>query len=450
MESIGFIPDFGNLAFTLAAFVAALSIIVFVHEFGHYIVGRWSGIHAEVFSIGFGPVLASRRDRHGTKWQVAAFPLGGYVKFLGDSDAASATQDEGFLQHIVKAERDKELRRSMLGAPLWARSATVAAGPVFNFLFSILVLAGLYLGQGVPIEPPTVGRLPSLPGVEAGLEPGDVILEVEGRATPSYQALSAALDAIEVAPRVTYLLRRDGAERVVEGAWPFPVLVDAVSPNSAAIDAGLRVGDLIVAVDGQPITAFSELQKVALASPGRDLKLQVRRGAELLEFTLAPRIVDEPALEGGFEKVPRIGIRGRLIFDPATESLGVGKALQGAAAQVWFIAKSSLSGLWHMIRGSISSCSLRGPIGIAETSGEMAGQGVQSFIGFIALLSTAVGLLNLFPIPVLDGGHLVFHAWEAVTGKPPSDRALRLLMAVGLTLIIGLMAFALGNDLFCP
>jgi regulator of sigma E protease len=170
-----FIPDFGGLAFTLLAFIAALSIIVAIHEYGHYIVGRWSGIHAEVFSIGFGPVLFARVDRHGTKWQIAALPFGGYVKFLGDSDAASG-KDGAAIDALDVEER----RRSMHGAPLWARSATVAAGPVFNFILSILIFASVLMIAGRPARTLSSARPPPLPADMATLEAGDLITSIDG------------------------------------------------------------------------------------------------------------------------------------------------------------------------------------------------------------------------------------------------------------------------------
>jgi regulator of sigma E protease len=160
--------------------------------------------------------------------------------------------------------------------------------------------------------------------------------------------------------------------------------------------------------------------------------------------------VDEPQQDNTFRQVYRIGIVGGMAFEPATQPLGIAEAAGLGVAQVGAVIQSSLSGLWHMITGAISTCNLSGPIGIAEVSGDMASQGADSFIWFIAVLSTAVGLLNLFPIPVLDGGHLMFHAWEAVTGKPPGDRALQVLMSIGLTIVLGFMLFALTNDLFCP
>ncbi len=451
MDFAGFLPDFGGLAFTIVVFVVALSIIVFVHEMGHYLVGRWSGIHAETFSLGFGPVLYSRVDRRGTTWQVAALPFGGYVKFLGDGDAASASRDQGFLDHIAQAERDKELRRSMMGAPLWARSATVAAGPGFNFIFSILIFMGVFLFQGTAIEPPTVGRLAAMPEeLSGGLREGDEILAIDGRPTPDYLAFYGVLGEIEPRPTVDFTVRRDGVEIVQPAPWPFPVLIGSLQPGSASMDAGLRVGDVVTRIDGEPLIAFKQLQEAVRVSEGRPLTLDVWRDGERFKVELSPRRVDLPLADGSFETRWLIGITGALVFEPAVQSLGPLDAAQRSVDQVWFLIKSSVSGLWHMITGAISSCNLRGPIGIAETSGDMASQGVSSFIWFIAVLSTAVGLLNLFPIPVLDGGHLVFHAFEAVRGRPPSDRALRVMMGAGLALILGIMGLALFNDLFCP
>ncbi len=445
MDLIGLVPSFGGLIYTVIAFVVALSIIVAVHEYGHYIVGRWSGIHSEVFSLGFGPVLFSRTDRRGTRWQIAALPFGGYVKFLGDADAASVQTDERALAHMASDQR----RHTMVGAPLWARASTVAAGPVFNFILSILIFAGFFLVKGVATELPVVGALKPLPQAVA-LEPGDRVLAVDGRETPDLAAFYAAAEAIPPAQGVSYTVDRDGRTITLEGPFPFPPVADAVQPQSAAQDVGMQPGDVVLAIDGQPIHAFSELRAAVGDSDGRALLLTVWRAGETVEIALVPRRVDLPLAGGGFETRWLIGLTGGLVFEPETRTPGPVESLVMGAEQTWTIARTSLSGLWHMVTGAISSCNLRGPIGIAETSGAAAAQGLESFIWFVAMLSTAVGLLNLFPVPVLDGGHLVFHAWEAVTGKPPSDRALRLLMAAGLALLATLMIFALTNDLFCP
>jgi regulator of sigma E protease len=445
VDILGLVPSFGGLFFTLAAFVAALLVIVTVHEYGHYIVGRWSGIHAEVFSIGFGPVLYSRQDLRGTRWQLALLPFGGYVKFMGDADAASG-KDGAAMSHMSDADR----RHTMHGAPLWARAATVAAGPVFNFIFSILIFSTFFLVQGVATDLPVVGKVHPLPATSHELREGDRILEVGGVPIADNADFAGAIETLPPAPEVRYLVDRDGAVTEVTGPYPFPPRVSGVQPQSAAIDAGLKVGDVILAINGTPITAFSELRDVIGASEGKPQVLDVWRDGARLQVTLTPRRKDIPLAAGGFETRWLIGLSGGMAFDPQTRTPGPFEAIQRGAQQTWYIATTSLSGLYHMVTGAISSCNLTGPIGIAETSGAMASQGTADFIWFIAILSTAVGLLNLFPVPVLDGGHLVFHAYEAVVGKPPSDLALRVLMAGGLTILLSLMAFALGNDLFCP
>lgn len=449
MDILAFVPQFGGFLYTIASFVIALSVIVAVHEYGHYIVGRWSGIHAEVFSIGFGPVLWSRVDKHGTRWQIAALPFGGYVKFLGDADAASG-KDAQAMQ--AAAEDPEHLRRTMHGAPLWARSATVAAGPVFNFVMSAIIFAAVAMSQGVMRDPLTVGDMAPLPGVESGLQEGDELIAAGGLAVPSYLDADAWEDFRKELPQqqpLEYQVRRGGSELSVSGPYLYPPYVRGVVPRSAASDAGLQPEDLIVAVDGKPLVSFDQLKEHVEAADGKVLVLDVLRGGETVEMALAPRRTDEPLPDGGFTTRWRIGIIGGLAFEPATDSAGFGESLAAGAYQVWAVVETSLSGLKHMITGAISTCNLSGPIGIAETSGAMASQGAESFIRFIAVLSTAVGLLNLFPVPALDGGHLMFYAYEAVAGRPPSDRAVRVLMSLGIAIVLSLMVFAIGNDLFC-
>lgn len=447
MDLVSLLPQFGGLLYTIASFVIALSVIVAVHEYGHYIVGRWSGIHAEVFSLGFGPVLWSRHDKHGTKWQVAALPFGGYVKFLGDADAASGKDTEV----MARAEADPTaLRRTMHGAPLWARAATVAAGPVFNFVMSAIVFTGLALSLGSIRDPLTVGAVIEVPGTASELRPGDEVIAVGGVPVPSVGGdWSAFREALPQTPQLDYLVRRDGQEMLVSDGYYSPTYVQRVAPRSAASDAGLKSGDFITAVNGAPIFTFEQLKDIVEGGEGQELTLKVDRNGDILDLSMTPRRVDEPQAEGGFVQQWRIGIVGGSLFEPATESMGVGEAIAAGTSQVWTVVSTSISGLGHMITGAISTCNLSGPIGIAQVSGDTASQGAASFIQFIAVLSTAVGLLNLFPIPALDGGHLVFYAYEAVVGRPPNDRAVQILMTVGIAAILSLMAFALFNDIFC-
>ena len=439
------IPQFGNFAFTIIAFVVALSIIVAIHEYGHYIVGRWSGIHAEVFSLGFGPVLASRVDRHGTKWQLAALPFGGYVKFLGDADAASG-RDGAAIDALDAQER----RRSMHGAPLWARAATVAAGPVFNFILSIVIFAAVLLFSGQASDVPRVGEIRPMPAEMAVLEVGDQITAIEGLPVETLADVFEIGRALAPAATLSYDILRDDQAMTVDASFPLIPVIGSVTPRSAAMDAGLEEGDVIRRINGDPVYAFNQLRDAVEASQGAELALEVWRDGEVIEISLAPRRMDLPSPDGGFETRWLIGVTGGLFFSPEVERVGLGEAVTAGASTVVMVVRTSLSGLWHMITGAISSCNLQGPIGIAETSGAAASQGLDTFFWFVAVLSTAVGLLNLFPIPVLDGGHLLFHAFEAVAGRPPSDKALRIFMTVGLTLILGLMLFALTNDIFCP
>jgi regulator of sigma E protease len=445
LDIIGLIPSFGGFVWTLVAFIIALSVIVAVHEYGHYIVGRWTGIHAEVFSLGFGPVIYSRVDRRGTRWQVAALPFGGYVKFLGDSNAASGADGQ-----MISTLSPDERRHTMHGAPLWARVLTVAAGPAFNFIMATIIFIGIVMVNGVQTETAVVGATKALPFQGETLQPGDQVQYVEGTPTPTLTALVEVASTLPPTRSVTYVVKRDGTQVEFDGPYPFPPVADSVQPQTAAFEAGMQTGDVITAIDGNDIYSFNELREVVGASDGKPLTLTIWRAGETLETQLAPRRMDLPLAEGGFETRWLIGLSGGLGFTPETRTPGVFEAVGIGGYQTWFVAKTSLSGIWHMVTGAISSCNLRGPIGIAESSGAAASQGVESFIWFIAMLSVAVGLMNLFPIPVLDGGHLVFHAYEAVTGSPPSDRALRLMMSAGLALLLSLMVYALTNDLFCP
>ncbi len=448
MDIFSLISGFGNTFWIIAAFVVALSIIVAIHEYGHYIVGRWSGIGADVFSLGFGPVLWSRYDRRGTKWQIAAIPLGGYVKFKGDANAASGKDDEA-MSGLSEAER----RQTMHGAPLWARAATIAAGPVFNFILSTLIFAAVFLTRGEVSDTLIVGEMRQLPAANYTLLSGDEIISIDGVQNPGFedpQAFETFVENISVEQPLQYDVLRGGDNLAVSGPYLYPPIVLHLAPRSAAYEIGMQVGDVITSIDNTPITGFSELKEAVETGEGKPLLLKVWRADEEVEFALTPRRVDEPQAAGGFKTAWRIGIGGGLAFEPATETPGAGKAVWGGLVQTGTIVKGSVSGLYHMLTGAISSCNLSGPVGIAQTSGAMASQGAQSFIWFIAVLSAAIGMLNLFPIPMLDGGHLVFIAYEVLAGRPPNDAVVRVLMSFGLVIVLGLMTFGLTNDLFCP
>lgn len=448
MDFTSFMPSFGNLSLTLLAFVACLSVIVFVHEFGHYYIGRISGIKAEVFSIGFGPVLFARTDAHGTVWQIAALPFGGYVKFKGDKGAASDPDGQA-LQAMDQTER----RDTMHGAPLWARAATVAAGPVFNFIFSFLIFTGLFLYEGAIKTPLTIGTIYDLP-YTGEIETGDRIISVDGVSAPTDDQFGPFFDAIRTSkttPLVDYVVERNGETLSVKGPSMDPARINQLVPRSAAIEAGLQVGDVITHIDGTEIFAFSALKTAVEGSNGAALNLTVWRDGATFDTVLTPKRIDEQAADGSFFTQWRIGIIGSFYsFEPMSEAVGLWQSIEGSARATYAIMKGSVTGLYHVITGAVSSCNLSGPIGIAETSGQMAKQGGQDLIWFIAVLSTAVGMVNLFPIPVLDGGHLVFYAYEAVFRKPPNTQVVSKLMTVGLAIILSFMLFAIYNDVFCP
>jgi regulator of sigma E protease len=444
LEFPALLLSLGSVIYTVLTFVVALSIIVFVHEFGHYIVGRWSGIKAEVFSLGFGPTVWSRMDKHGTRWQIAALPFGGYVKFLGDANASSAGADEDTMAHLSEEEK----RHTMHGAPLWARAATVFAGPAFNFMLSILVFGGMLFVSGVAIEKPTIAVLKPLP-VANELRPGDEILSVNGIATPDYTAMGDAADKLPQMAQIPYVVLRDGKDITVTGPTLIPALIESVLPSSAAEDAKLQADDVIVAVNGKPVVLFDDLKDAVQAGAGAPVALTVWRKGETFETTLTPRQRPVQTEDGGLETGYQLGISGTFMFDPATRTPGPLEALKAGSRMTWSVVDGTFTAISSMVAGRISTCNINGPIGMAKATGSAASAGLSSFVWMIAALSTAIGLLNLFPIPVLDGGHLVFHAYEWARGKPPSDKVMNVALAIGLTLVLVLMFFGLGNDLFC-
>lgn len=448
MDFSSFAASLGGVVWSGLFFIVAVGVIVAVHEYGHYIVGRWSGIHAEVFSLGFGPVVYSRVDKRGTKWQIAALPIGGYVKFLGDKDAASAPD-----RASIGALSAEEKRHTMFGAPLWARAATVAAGPVFNFILALIVFIGLITYTGVVTEVPMVGRVNASPFVGATIQPGDQILALNGMATPDIASFGDVASKLPAVATVSYRIERDGKTLDVQGAHPFLPMVGAVMPRNAGGDAGIQVGDVIIQAGGQDVTAFSQLPALVEATQGQPIALKLWRnteaGGKIIDLTLSPNRRDLPKEGGGFETRWMIGLSGGMLFEPQTRQPGPWETVSLAVDQAWFTAKSSLSGLWHIVTGQISTCNLSGPVGMAEVMGDAARQGLVQFIGYLGMMSLGIGLLNLFPIPVLDGGHLMFFAYEAVIRRPPAPAVMNILMLIGLVAVLGFMFFALGNDFTC-
>ena len=354
----------------LLPFLVVLTVLVFVHEMGHYLVARWNGVRVEVFSVGFGPELFGRNDRLGTRWRISAIPLGGYVKMFGDADVASSRGDA--LDGLSAGERAVSFHHKRLGQ----RTAIVIAGPAANFLFAILLLAGLYA---------TVGQR------------------------------HATTD------------------------------VDEVMPESAAAEAGLAVGDRILEIDGMVISRFEELQRIVRSSPGIALSMRVDRQGETLDLTVTPRPVTENGDgPGASVTIGLLGVRSERVTLIRHDPLS---AVWHAAEETWSLTRQTLSAVGDMITGRRTTDDLGGPLRIAQMSGQVAELGLVSSIWFTALLSINLGLINLFPIPVLDGGHLVFYAAEALRGRPLGERIQEWASIAGLTCVIGLMLFVTWNDL---
>ena len=301
----------GDGALTILFFIIALSVIVAIHEYGHYIVGRWCGISADVFSVGFGPVLLSRVDKRGTQWQLAAIPFGGYVKFSGDKNAAS-----------VGAEAESAsvpARHTMMGAPLWARTATVAAGPIANFILAVVIFAGFFMIQGQPTEKLIVSSQYDLPeGFESQLLPGDQIVTVDGIDLTSSEG--PFLTSLPVAQYRTYEIVRNGEELEVTGPNPFVPRIASLLPRSAADDADLKIGDVITAIDDKKVYTFDQIVEGVEAGGGDEITLDVWRDGEMLELDLTPRRSDNPLPDGGFETRLLIGVTGEYFFIPTTTS----------------------------------------------------------------------------------------------------------------------------------
>ena len=446
MEISSVIYFFDSFLITVVAFILCLSIIVFVHEFGHYFIGKISGIHAEVFSIGFGPVLFSKYDKNGTKWQIAALPLGGFVKFLGEDNLSQSRDAE------LNSKTDSDYkRRTMKGAPLWARFITVAAGPVFNFIFSGMIFFLIFMNQGTTQLPVTVANLFELP-YNFALRKGDVVLSINGvNIDEEFENISPNQKSLLSISPAVYVIERAGDVLKLSGINQNPPRIFQVLPKSAAISAGLEAGDVILSINSEQIDTFGQIKAFVEASDGKALEVEYWRNGAVQYTRLTPLIVDVPDPEGGFERIFRVGIVGGLFpFDPITKRQSFGEAIFNSLSSIYGIMAGSISGLYHILFGNISSCNLSGPLSIAETSGQMAKQGGIDYLWFIAVLSTAIGMINLFPIPVLDGGHLMFFTCEAVLGKKLNPKIINGFMTFGFLILIILMSFALFNDFFCP
>lgn len=455
MEVLHLASTIGWLLILIGGFILTLWIIIAIHELGHHLAARWCGIHSEVFSIGMGPSLWERRDRNGTLWRFGAYPIGGFVKFRGDADIASSAARGG----EADAAAD-----SFPGASLKARAITVTAGPLANFILAILVLAILALMQGVSSQSNVIGEaseLPSepLPQQSSALTPSDIerydqlregdhVLSIDGHPINDGDGLSAAIDELAPAVMAEYQVMRDGEEIDFVGPHPDLPVVTRVLPTMPAREAGLQEGDLLIRIDDTDLKTMKDIREILAETRDASVMLTFWRDGDVRNLSITPALQDH-ADEDSFETRWSLGVSGGTHFHVKRETPGLFEAIGIGMSQTWDVTTTTLSAIKHMITGAISTCNIAGPIGVAELSTSMTSDGIESFLYFLAVLSIAVGIFNLLPIPVLDGGHLLFHLWEGVKGTPPTERVAAIMTQAGLFLVIGFMIFALLHDLFC-
>jgi len=364
----------GGIVGYLIPFIFVLSIVVFIHEFGHFIVARLSGVRVLIFSIGFGPELCGFNDRHGTRWKISAIPLGGYVKFFGDENAASVPE-----LPQLETMNENERAESFFFQPVRKRAAIVFAGPLANFILAIVIFAAIF--------------------------------GIYGK-----QSMSAR--------------------------------VDQVQPDSAAATAGFQPGDVVLSINGKPVDDFADMQRIVSDSAGDKLEITVDRKGAQLALQATPLLKE---VKDNFGNVHRIGIlgisRSMDADDMKFQQVSPPQAVLMGLQETWFIVDRTLSYIGAVIIGRESADQLGGPARIAQISGQVAKIGIMPLIHLVGVLSVSIGLLNLFPIPLLDGGHLLFYAIEALRGRPLSERAQEVGFRIGLAIVVMLMIFATFNDI---
>lgn len=362
----------GNVLAWAVPFIVVLGIVVFVHEMGHFLVARMNGVAVEAFSIGFGPEIAGFHDKQGTRWRIAWVPLGGYVKFLGDENAASMPSHEA-AAHVSPEDR----ARMFQFKPVGARAAVVAAGPFANFILAIVIFTGLFMAYGKPV----------------------------------------------IEPRVDEVVAESPAER-----------------------AGFQPGDVIVSIDGDEVEGFQEMVRIVGLSAERPLDVVVRRDGERVNLTVTPELVETESRFGS-AKIGRIGVRGAGDqSDVSVKTFGPAEAFGESIAETYFWIKQPIIFIGELVSGRASADQLGGPVRIAQMSKEVASIGIPELLRWTAIISISIGLINLFPIPVLDGGHLAFYGIEAIRGRPLNEKAQEIGFRIGMALVLMLMIFVTWND----
>lgn len=442
---------------TLLYFIIAISVLVVIHEYGHFWVARRCGVKVLRFSVGFGNPLFSWKDKHDTEFAIAPIPLGGYVKMLDEREGPVPEHllDQAFTQKTA-----------------WQRIAIAAAGPIANFLFAIIAYWILFVAGTTGVVP-VVGEVKdSTPAAVAGLRSGDEIIAIDGEETTSWQEVSWQLVNFigEDASFPVVVESESGAQRRVDisvSAWlsdseapdpidglgieprrmDIPAQIGQLSEDGRALASGLKTGDIILEVDLTPISDWYQWVEIVQAAPEQTLALLIERDDQTQVLSLTPA---RKELDDG-EVIGFVGAGVQVPEIPAdwlrTSQAGFLQGLSLGVEKTWNLIGFTLESLWKMIRGDVSVKNLSGPITIAKVAGSSASGGLESFIGFLALLSVSLGVLNLLPVPMLDGGHILFYSAEMLTGKPLPEKVQIAAIKVGMFLLFSLMAVAFYNDI---
>lgn len=446
-----------NLWFYGGVFILVLSLLVFVHEWGHYIVARMCGVKVDVFSIGFGKEIYGWTDKKDTRWKISMIPLGGYVKMFGDTDPASAGHSNSVkegeeVRPFTQAERDV----AFFSKPIWKRALIVFAGPAINFLFAIVLLFGLYSIYGQPVTAPMASAIVVDSAADkAGFKPHDKITSIDGETVRRFEDIRRVVMVALDTP-LEFTVLRDGQEVTLNATPQKKQITDRFGFTHSQGQLGI-IGPSdgiaiknIVSVAGKKVKTPDQIRKALISNMDRQSVIEISHGAESEEVD---RYIISPlsSLNEGLKDENDVKYGAIVLANRTGEFLlthGVSNGISASIVETWRITASTLKALGQMFTGTRSATELGGIIRIGAIAGDMAQAGFLALVTFTALLSINLGLINLFPIPMLDGGHLVFYGIEALKGKPVSERTQEYAFRFGFAVLISLMLFSNLNDLF--